>query len=182
MEKKTKNAPVRSNKKLFIIIGVVLVVLVALGIAGKIIQKKIAQGMVGGFLSTLSGGKVKVGDKNVTFKNDQGEFSFEEGGKLPDGYPSDLPIYPGAKLTSSWSTTGDNSKGMSLIWGTNDSISQVADYYKKALEANGWKITASFSQQETSTYSFEKGTINGFVGIGKGDKENTNISVTIGFK
>lgn len=184
MKNETKKAPVKSNKKLFIIIGVVAVVLVVLGIVGRFIQRKIAQGVAGGFLSTLSGGKVKVnvGDNKVSYKTDEGEFSFEEGGKLPDGYPSDLPIYPGAKLTSSWSTSDDDSKGMSLIWGTNDSIGQVADYYKKELEAKGWKITSSFSQAETSTYSFEKGGTSGFVGVGKGDKQNTNISVTIGFK
>ena len=163
---------------------VIVGLLVVLGIVGRMVQRRVAQGVAGGFLSALTGGKVKVGgDSNkVTYKSDDGEFSFQEGGKLPEGFPSDFPIYPGAKITSSWTSNDDDSKGISIVWETSDALTKVADYYKENIEAKGWKITASFSQEDTTTYSFEKGTASGFVGVGKGEADKTNISVTISVK
>ncbi len=178
-----KESRAKSNKTV-IVVAVVIGILVILGIIGRIIQRKIAQGVAGGFLSAISGGRVKVNgdDKKVTYKSDQGEFSFQEGGKLPDGFPADFPTYPGAKITSSWTSAGDNSKGISVVWETSDSPEKVAEYYKTNVESKGWKITASFSNDGTTTYSFEKGTTSGFVGIAKGEAGKTNISVTIGVK
>ena len=183
-EKEEKKETKSKSNKTVIIIVVVVAVLVVLGIIGRIVQRKVAQGVAGGFLSAITGGKVGIGgDKNkVTLKSDEGEFSFQEGGKLPDGFPSDFPVYPGAKITSSWTSSGDDSKGISVVLETSDAPTKVADYYKTNIESKGWKTTASFSSEGTTTYSFEKGTTNGFVGIAKGEEGKTNISVTIGVK
>lgn len=178
-----KETKTKSNKTIIIIVAVVGV-LIALGIIGRMVQRRIAQGVAGGFLSAITGGRVGVNsDKNkVIYKSDEGEFSFQEGGKLPDGFPSDFPVLPGAKITSSWTSSDDNSKGISVVWETSDAPTKVADYYKTNIESKGWKVTASFSSEGTTTYSFEKGTTNGFVGIAEGEEGKTNISVTIGVK
>lgn len=185
-EEKTeeKKEPKGKSNKTIIIIVVAVIALVVLGLIGRMVQRRIAQGMAGSFLSAMTGGKVGVStDKNkVTLKSDEGEFSFQEGGKLPEEFPSDFPIYPGAKITSSWTSSGDDAKGISVVWETNDSPDKVANYYKSSIESKGWKTTASFSSEGTTTYSFEKGESTGFVGIAKGEEGKTTISVTIGVK
>ncbi len=160
-EKVKKETPKKSNKTL-VIVAIVVVVLIILGTLGKIIQRKISQ--------------------KVTLKSNEGDFTFEEGGKLPEGFPQDFPVYPGAKLTSSWTAGGESSKGTSVVWESDDATSKVADFYKSELVAKGWKITANFNQEDTSTYSFEKNNVSGFFGVAKGEKGKTNISVTIGVK
>lgn len=171
LEKEVSQTPKKSNKTL-VIISIVFIVLVLLGIVGRIIQRRIAQ----------SGGEINLGSNKVTYKSNEGDFTFEEGGKLPSGFPSDFPVYPGARLTSSWTAGGENSKGTSVVWESSDAVSKITDYYQKELVVKGWKITATFNQGDSATYSFEKDKVSGFVGVAKGDSGKSDISATIGEK
>jgi len=101
---------------------------------------------------------------------------------LSADFPEDFPIYPGATLKSSSSTETDGKKGISALWITGDSKEKVSEFYKKSLEESGWKITNSFSGKEFFNYSFEKDSVGGFVGVGKGEKGATAISVTLGIE
>ena len=56
--------------------------------------------------------------------------------KLPSTWSNDAPTYPGAIIINTLST----SKGDEVISTTNDSISQVLDYFKNQLPTSGWKI------------------------------------------
>lgn len=154
------------NRRVLIIVLLVLVV-VTLGTLGGILVKR-----------AVERGKNQLGDKKITYKGNEGEFSFEEGGNLPEGFPSDFPLYPGTTLSSSWTAKGQSSNGISLIWETDDSSEKVLEFYKRELEAKGWKITSAFS----ATYSFEKGNTSGFVGIAKGSSGRTEISLTLSLK
>ena len=92
---------------------------------------------------------------------------------------SDFPIYPGTTEESSYTTEGDN-KATSIVWKTDDSISEVSTFYNKELEMGGWEITSKIENENSTTLSFTRGERYGFVGIGKGEGDFTIISVTIG--
>ncbi len=186
MEEKKKENPTspekrekkRSNKLLFILLTLALILL-GLGILGKVLYRKLASA----FLSKLTGGVVSVdsGGKKLTIQGEGGQLSFEEGGKLPAGFPSDFPIYPGAKLTGSWTAKGEKGEGISLVWETTDDVLKVSDYYKTQLASLGWKVTTTFDSSSSSTFSFEKDSKSGFMGITKSDSKTT-ISLTLGTK
>lgn len=108
-----------------------------------------------------------------------GDVSLKEGGSLPETFPKDFPVYPGAILKNSWSAKTDAAAGTSVIWESRDNPLAVFNFYKESLTSKGWKITASFNDQKSYTLSFEKGNVSGFLGIS--DNEVTTISATLGF-
>lgn len=186
-EKKTKGTVTNTKKtnKIVLIVIVIVVVFVVLGIIGRIIYRKISEKISGAIVSNLiskgTGGKVQVdeGGKKITYSGEGGELSFQEGGSLPSGFPSDFPIYQGATTVSTWSANGQDSKGISVMWQTSDSVDKVATYFKTELPKAGYTLTSTFEQADSKAYSFEKGEVKGILGITVSDG-NTTISVSIG--
>lgn len=73
-------------------------------------------------------------------------------GSIVKGWPSDIPIMPGAADIyigdDSFNFSNANSKGMSFI--TRSSINGVIDYYKEKLVAVGWKLNVEKINQEAT--------------------------------
>lgn len=180
----SKETKGKSNKGLIIII-VIAAILVGLVLLGKLVSKVIAEKFTSGFLSRVTGQNVNVsGDgKNITVKTDKGDVTINSGGSLPSDFPKDFPIYPGAKLTGSFSakgTNGENSKGLSVVWETNDDAAKIGSFYRSALASAGYTISTEYSQSNSTTLTFEKGDVSGFLGVTKGNDGKTAISVTMG--
>ena len=76
------------------------------------------------------------------------------GGKIPDDYPKDLPVYAGAKVIMSQSATEKNTHN--LVLESSDPADKIADYYKKSLESNGWKIEGSMNMGEMNMFTAVK--------------------------
>jgi hypothetical protein len=82
----------------------------------------------------------------VTIKGAKGEtVQFTQGGAnvpLPQGFPADVPLYPGAKVTTS-SKSGET---MMVGLESGDPARTVVAFYEDKLKTNGWTI-----QQTTNT-------------------------------
>lgn len=168
----------KKSKTLPIILVVIVVILVGLYLVGRSASRFVANSL----LSGITGQNVDVdssGDK-VTVQTEEGQVSFEAGGSLPEGFPSDFPVYPGAKVVSSSTVQGEKDSGMSVVWETSDSQATVADYYKKELPAAGYSVVSTFAANDSLTISFKKGETEGFMGVTSGEGGKTTISVTIG--
>jgi hypothetical protein len=70
--------------------------------------------------------------------------SDEEVGGLPD----DVPLYPGAEEVTSM--------GGMTVFTSSDTVEDVADYYKDALESAGWENTEEMTIATMHTSSWEK--------------------------
>jgi len=114
-------------------------------------------------------------------KETNGEIIYQVGDKLPASFPAGFPVYPGAKVTSSWTAKGENGDGTSAIWETSADPGAVAGFYKTELAQAGWQMSSSYEQQESYNYSFSKGNNVGLVGITK-SAGSTTISVAVGNK
>lgn len=105
--------------------------------------------------------------------------------KLPDGFPSDVPVYTPSKITGSSKYNGNK---YTVVLTTADSASKVQDYYKTQLEANGWSSgagTGSINFESGTVATFTKGNQTLFVTItseNKGGDNNTLVSLTVGPK
>lgn len=186
-----KEEPVQEEKgdskakgsKLPLILIVIAVLLVGAYLVGKVVAKKAGDFLAGRVLSGVTGGNVKVGDDggSVSFENEEGKVTFEGGGSLPKDFPNDFPVYPGAKIVSTFTASSEGKEGTSVVWETGDSAETVAVFYKSNLEAKGWKTTATFTQGEATTFTVEKDSLAGFMGV-SGAEGKTTISVTIGVK
>lgn len=177
IEKKERHEP---NKKAPILIILAAIVVTAV-ILGGILYRETKDSIVGNIFSRLTGEAIDVdkdGEKTtVTLK--EGEFSFEEGGSLPDNFPSDFPIYPEAELASSWMAKGNDTDGLSLIWETEDSVGRVSNYYERELEDAGWTLSFTSETEDSTTFAFGKNDVSGFIGITI-EESKTVISLTLG--
>ncbi len=63
------------------------------------------------------------------------------GWTVPSDWPKDLPVYPGAKISTSAAFNPDSTKpGSMLSMETSDTPKQVSAFYAKALKDNGWTV------------------------------------------
>ncbi|HXM43723.1 MAG TPA: hypothetical protein VN924_20985 [Bryobacteraceae bacterium] len=85
------------------------------------------------------------GTLTVTGKDGQtATLSFNQN-KAPDDYPKDVPICNPAKVVLSHSVSDKNARNLMLE--SPDASDKIVDFYKKALDGNGWK-TATKDQRE----------------------------------
>lgn len=186
-EVKKEKKETKSNKGLIVLL-VVLGILVALGFTAKMfigrIKDKFTSVWISRLLSKTGKGSVNFADdgKKITYKGEEGNFSYEQSDKLPASFPSDFPVYSGAKIDSSWSAESEGTKGVSVVWDSGDKVAAIAEFYQKELPLKGWTITSTFTQDDSATFSFKKGETEGILGIAKKDTGKLSISVTIGVK
>jgi hypothetical protein len=99
---------------------------------------------------------------------------------LPEGFPESFPIYQSAELQDSWEASGNTTRGISVVWTTDDSVNSVYGFYSTNLTNYSWEIVSEYKQQGSNTITFQKEEISGFVGITRGEEGKTLISVTMG--
>jgi hypothetical protein len=168
-----------ANPLLFVGIGC-LVLFVILAIVGSIAV------FLSGAIESKTGIKTNLSDV------ENGKFSFtdEKTGakvdigtdKLPDSFPKDFPVYPGAKVTGVLSGSEQGkSTGAWITFTTADSKDKVAAFYKTNLKSNGWTDVATYASGDTVTQTVSKGTMSGTVGITRAaDEKETEIIVMLG--
>lgn len=175
-KEKKKKSETKKKMPILLILSAILVLMVILG---GICYRKAKDSVIGSIFSRLSGGLVEKDGEKITVALEEGEFSFEEEGSLPDNFPSDFPIYPEAKLASTWAAKGEGTDGLSLIWETEDSVSKVSSYYESELEDAGWTLSFTSETEDSTTFAVEKSGIRGFIGI-TFEESKVVISLTLG--
>src|SRR5215471_341359 len=65
------------------------------------------------------------------------------GGKIPDDYPKDVPLYEGTKVIMANSTPEKHARH--LVLESNDPAEKIVEFYKKGLDSNGWKVEGTMS-------------------------------------
>jgi hypothetical protein len=61
-------------------------------------------------------------------------------GVIPEGYPSDVPVYPGAKPGSAMSMPG---LGVFATFASDDAVEKILEHYRSELSKGGWSVTDS---------------------------------------
>lgn len=67
---------------------------------------------------------------------------FGNGAKVPDDFPKDVPLYPGARPTANMSAAGE---GTLVVFEVSDGPEKVYDFYQDQLASGGWEIASSAS-------------------------------------
>lgn len=111
------------------------------------IKEKIAEKMTEkaaeAVIESKTGEKVDIDQKDgklrVQSKDGKGTFVVGEN-KVPDDFPKNVPVYPGAKVESSMAGTGaQGDTGFMLTLSTPDPVEKVGAFYKDAATKNGGK-------------------------------------------
>jgi hypothetical protein len=61
-------------------------------------------------------------------------------GAIPEGFPNDIPVYPGATIGSSMTTPG---LGVFATFETDDPVETILTHYRGELAKSGWSLTDS---------------------------------------
>lgn len=170
-----------------VFIGIGCVVLLFLGGIGstiffKFFAKKAIQGVIENRtgiktnLNDVENGKMTFTDTKTGAKVDVG------GGTVPDTFPKDFPLYPGAKVTSSLSgTQSGKNGGFWLTMTTGDSVDKVTAFYKSQLAAKGWTIDATYTASGTTTETMTKTGWSGSLAISSDSSTKaTQIVIILG--
>lgn len=173
----------KTSPLLFVGVGcLVLLFLIGVGISVffKFFAKKAIEGVIenktGINVSDVEKGKVTFTDTKTGAKVDIGS------GKVPDTFPKDFPLYPGAKVSSAMSgNESGKSNGFWLTMTTGDSLSKVEAYYKTQFASGGWTVSSTYTAGGTTSETVEKGQWSGSLSISEdsGTKE-TQIVVILG--
>jgi hypothetical protein len=70
---------------------------------------------------------------------------------MPNGFPSDFPIYPGARLTQANQVTANGQTTWGMEWETLDNLTAVQSFYMSKLNQGDW--TLSFGGASNGGYS-----------------------------
>lgn len=171
---KTKSETKKTNLLVFVGIGcLVLIVVVGLVVSAGI---KFVTNRAGVKIKDLAKGNVTYTDTKTGTKVDIG------GNKVPDNFPKDFPLYPGAKVTSVLSgAQAGKANGFWLTMSTPDGVDKVTAHYKTQLESTGWSVQQTFTAGDTMTETVSKDVWGGSLSISKSssDKE-TNIVIILG--
>lgn len=89
---------------------------------------------------------------------------------LPEGFPKDVPLYPGATVA----VAGKDGKTMTVLLKTKDGIEKSHNYYNAELKQKGWTIETSANFGEGAMFAAKKETRRLTVGI---NAENISLSV-----
>jgi hypothetical protein len=114
----------------------------------------------------------------ITIEGKQGEkvriAADEAGVALPDGFPKDVPIYPGATITASATTQNM----MNVTLQTKDQPQQVRTFYQGTLKQNGWEMQSTMNTPQGVMLQATKAERTQVVTIGR-DDDKTTISVVV---
>lgn len=141
------------------------------------LEKKAGEKVAEGIVGAASGGKVKIDDNTVVFKdNKTGDIaSYGENVKLPDEFPKDVPFPSGVKFIGV--NTSKEQKTSSATFDSTEDISKIVDFYKNAMEKDGWKESQSLSANGVEIRAYEKGTLK--ISFTAGPKEDGGTTATV---
>jgi len=121
----------------------------------------------------------KGGNVEVTFEGKDGEKVRIAGGEggvaLPDGFPKDVPLYPGATPT----VTNSNAEVTTVMLTTADAAAKVSAFYKEKLAAAGWTTKNTLDMPTGSMIVCSKGDRTLSVTLVSDDNQ-TMINLTLG--
>ena len=174
----------QSNTVKYVIIGIV--VLAVLGYGASYMMRMTAVSVMNAELKANGvevTGNPAAGNATYNFKDQNGnEVTVGSGTKLPDDFPSNIPLYKGTIITST-SATESGKKMYAVSLQTSDAFDKVLGYYKNELSSGGWKIIQEANVAAGYTmYAAENGTEQLSVMVQNADGKMTMVTLTTGTK
>jgi hypothetical protein len=98
-----------------------------------------------------------------------------DGAAVPEGFPNDVPLYPGARPTATMSAEGE---GTLVTFDIDDGPEKVYDFYQQQLADTGWEIASSASMGGQWMISALKGERAAHISIaGEGSGSQVGVAV-----
>jgi hypothetical protein len=131
-------------------------------------------------VESATGVKVDESGNSVTMTGQDGSsVSVGEDGKLPEGFPTDVPVYEGA-VKAAIATDSDKGKGFMVNIETPDAPADVFKWYEDEMASGGWTVKSTMKTGDGGLLSGEKDALGLTVTVTPaGTSANTNISLAV---
>jgi len=131
-----------------VLVSILLILVFAAGCKRSIAERlteKAVEKAVEGAIESESGGEVDIDldEGQVNIQSDEGEISYGTGSDLPEGFPSNVPLYNNMTIMSSWTQTMDGKAAYSIAAVSDDSVDEIFNWYKS--ELSNWDIEGEFT-------------------------------------
>jgi hypothetical protein len=100
---------------------------------------------------------------------------------VPSGFPPDIPIYTGARLTASAAFTANGQTTWGMEWETLDTVDKVQAFYASKLSQGDWTIQISGVAKGSFSGTFSRKSNSKFAGMlgADGTSGVTKISLSL---
>jgi hypothetical protein len=100
---------------------------------------------------------------------------------MPAGFPADVPIYPGARLTAGAAFSANGKTAWGMEWETLDSVAKVQAFYASKLSQGDWNVQFSGTANGSFSAVFNRKSNNAVTGIlgADGSSGVTKISLSL---
>ena len=117
----------------------------------------------------------------VTVTGPDGSSTTSGENKLPDGFPSDAPIYQPSTISVSNVTSTGGGKVYNVLLETAASAADVWSWYEAQVPANGWDVKTTMKTEDGGYMTSQKGSqvLTVAVTTGSGDSGGTSVSVAV---
>lgn len=175
----------KTNPLIFVGIGCVVLIVVGgivSAVVGRFFAKKVGTGLLQTAIEKQTGIKTNLQDVEkgkMTFTDSKTGTKVEVGtGKIPDNFPKDFPLYPGATVVSSLAGKETGTNGFWLTMSTRDSVDKVGAYYTSQFAAGKWTVGATYTASGTITQTVEKDLWDGSLAISQ-DESSKETQIVI---
>jgi hypothetical protein len=100
---------------------------------------------------------------------------------MPKGFPSDFPIYPGARLTVANQATANGQTTWGMEWETLDNLAAVQSFYVSKLNQGDWTISYGGTANGGYSAIFTRKSNPKDAGLLTVEVESTVTHIRIGF-
>ncbi|MBF6598903.1 MAG: hypothetical protein IVW36_00135 [Dehalococcoidia bacterium] len=114
----------------------------------------IAAGVNGGSSGTGGRSQQDVASILNAFSSQQGATSTRFEGKLPPGFPSGIPTYPGATLVSSLRQVQNTDASYLIVYDTADQPDKVAKFFDEKLNSGPWQLQGGQTDSNGTVHQF----------------------------
>jgi len=101
-----------------------------------------------GEITVDASGMKESGSIKVT--DDEGAVVFSTGGAVSEDVPSWVPVYPGTEASNRHTMRSEKEQTGGFELETSDSVTAALDFYRAALEAEGYEVTVNTFTQDDS--------------------------------
>jgi hypothetical protein len=87
---------------------------------------------------------------------------------MPDGFPADVPIYPGARLTAAAKFTSGSQTTWGMNWETFDNAEKAYAFYSARLNQGDWTFQLKGSNSTSFSATFSRRSnpkVSGILGV-----------------
>ena len=100
---------------------------------------------------------------------------------MPNGFPSDFPVYPGSRLTHASQVTANGQTSWGTEWETRDTAAAVQTFYMSKLNQGDWTIPYSSSGNGTYSAIFTRKSNSKDAGLLTVEIESNVTHIRLGF-